>query len=276
MPDDLLDQIREINPLPDDLEAPALASLPALRELEARPRARRRTRSTRTTLLKRGAIALPVAGIVLGLALLGQGGAGQFDVAAAVYEATTAGNGIHYMLLEADAEGGSRHIRYQRWSTTDPLRERSVQTEGSRTVVELVDAGRYDFAWATAHANKVYRTDRAERVSTWDPVRAIQRAYRAGQLRVLGKIELGARAAYRTQILPIAGASGTVIVDAHTFMPIEMIYRGHDAPASAPPILVIHVRSYKQLPVTKANLALLGVAHHPGARVVEVARQSPR
>jgi hypothetical protein len=97
-------------------------------------------------------------------------------------------------------------------------------------------------------------------------VRVIQQAYHAGTLHVLGKTTVGARAAYRTQVFSAHGASGPiVIVDAHTFMPIEMIYRG---PHSGTPILVIHVRSYGELPATQANLAMVSLAHHPGAHVV--------
>ena len=94
----------------------------------------------------------------------------------------------------------------------------------------------------------------------------IQRAYRAGRLHVLGKTTVGARSAYRTQVVSGHGASGPiVIVDAHTFAPIEMIYRD---PRSSAPTLVLHVRSYEQLPATHANLAMVRLAHHTGAHVV--------
>ncbi len=64
-----------------------------------------------------------------------------------------------------------------------------------------------------------------------------------------------------------------LVLDARTFMPIEMIYQ---RPGGGPPTLVVHVRSYEELPATKANLALVRLAHHAGARVVEVKRQVPR
>jgi hypothetical protein len=262
---DLLDQISAINPLPEDLPAPPIASLPALHERPARPRPAR----ARSAFPKRAALALPIAAAVLGLALLGRGGGGgQFDVAAAVYRATIAGNGVHYMFLEGEA--GPVRIRYQRWSATDPRRERDVIAERAR-IVELVSGGVLESAWSTEHSQEILRTrSSVPLLNNWDPVRVIQEAYRAGRLRVLGKTTVGARAAYRAEVLSPHGSAGpTVIVDAHTFMPIEMIYH---RPGGGPPTLVVHVRSYEELPATKANLALLMLARHASARVVNVTR----
>ena len=109
-------------------------------------------------------------------------------------------------------------------------------------------------------------------ISKWDPVRTIQDAYRAGRLHVVGKTAVGARAAYITKILPLRGNAGTtVIVDAHTFMPVEMIYR---RPGGGPPTLVMHVRSYEELAPTEANVTLVGLAQHPGAQVVTLKRST--
>ena len=261
MPTDLLDQISAINPLPEDVAAPPMPTLPERDALPGRGGPPRPTR-VRRGFPKRALLALPIAAVVLGLALLGRGGGG-FDVAAAVYRATLAGNGVHYMFLEGDA--GPVTIRYRRWSTTDPLRERSVQANGPHTV-ELVSGGGVESAWSTEHRREILRVHRSAPVSRWDPVLVIQQAYRAGRLQVLGKTTVGARAAYRTQVRSAHGDSGPiVIVDAHTFMPIEMIYRG---PHSSAPTLVVHVRSYEELPETSANLALVRLAHHAGAHVV--------
>jgi hypothetical protein len=271
MQTDLLDQISAINPLPQDLPAPPIASFPALRERDARPWPR--SARARSRFPKRAALVLPVVAAVLALALLGQGGGGgQFDVAAAVYKATIAGNGVHYMFLEGEA--GPVRIRYQRWGTTDPLRERSVLADPSQTV-ELVSAGGFESAWSTEHSREIQRVHGSAPVSKWDPVRVIQQAYRAGLLHVLGKTTVGARAAYRAEVVsPHGGNAGPiVIVDAHTFMPIEMIYR---RPGGGLPTLVLRVHSYEQLPATNANLALLKLAHHAGARVVWVTRQAGR
>jgi hypothetical protein len=269
MQTDLLDQISAINPLPEDLPAPPMASLPALCGRDAWPRPAR----ARSAFPKRAALALPIAVAVLGFALLGHGGDGQFDVAAAVYKATIAGNGVHHMFLEGEA--GPVRIRYQRWSATDPLRERDVIVERSR-IVELASGGGFESAWSTEHARKILRVHgSASLLNDWDPVRVIQDAYRAGRLHVLGKTTVGARAAYRAEILSSHGdATGPiVIVDAHTFMPIEMVYH---RPGGGSPTLVIHVRSYEELPKTKANLALVRLAHHASARVVNITRRAGR
>ena len=269
MQNDLLDQISAINPLPEDLPAPPIASLPPLDRPEPNTEPRRPPRR-RSVFLKRGALALPVAAVVLALALLGQGGGSQFDVAAAVYKATIAGNGVHYMYLVGEGQGVT--TRFQRWSTTDPFREREVIVTKGRTV-ELVSGGGIESAWATEHAHKVLRVHGSAPISKWDPVRTIQDAYRAGRLHVVGKTAVGARAAYITKILPLRGNEGTtVIVDAHTFMPVEMIYR---RPTDGAQLLVIHVLSYEEMPPTPANLTLIGLAHHPGARVVMVKRPAP-
>ncbi|HTC59118.1 MAG TPA: hypothetical protein VK691_03260 [Solirubrobacteraceae bacterium] len=271
MQTDLLDQIGVIDPLPEDLPAPPIASLLALRERDASP-ARPRPARVRSAFPKRAALALPIAAALLGLALLGRGGDGQFDVAAAVYKATIAGNGVHYMFLEGEA--GPVRIRYRRWSTTDPLRERDVIAERSR-IVELVSGGGFESDWSTEHSRKILRVhSSAPLLNKWDPVRVIQEAYRAGRLHVLGKTTVGARAAYRAEILSSHGnATGPiVIVDAHTYMPIEMIYHGR----GGSPTLVVHVRSYEEQPATKANLALMRLTHHAGARVVNVTRSARR
>lgn len=272
MQTDLLEQISAINPLPEDLPAPPIDSLPAMRERDERP-ARTRPARARSAFPKRAALALPVAAAVLALVLFGQGGGSQFDVAAAVYKATIAGNGIHYMFLEGEA--GRVRIRYQRWSATDPLRERSVLARRGR-IVELVSGGGLESAWSTEHPHQILRVNGSAPVSKWDPVRVIQEAYRAGRLRVLGKTTVGAHAAYRTEVLSPRGKAepgATVIVDAHTFMPIEMIYH---RPGGGPPTLVLRVRSYGELPATKANLGLLSLADRADARVVYVTRQSGR
>jgi len=269
MQTDLLDQISAINPLPEDLPAPPIEGLQSREERApgSAPHARARTRPR---FPKRVALALPVAAVVVALALLGQGGGSQFDVAAAVYKATIAGNGVHYMYLEG--EGAGVTTRYQRWSTTDPFRERDVIDTDGR-IVELVSGEGIESAWATEHARKVLRVHGSAPISKWDPVRVIQQAYRAGRLHVVGKTAVGAHAAYVTHILPLPGNAGTtVIVDAHTFMPIEMIYR---KPTGGPPLLVMHVLAYKELPLTSQNLALVKLAHHPGARVVMTKRPSP-
>jgi hypothetical protein len=268
MQTDMLDQISAINPLPEDLPAPPIASFPALLERDARP-ARPRPARARSAFPKRAALALPIVAAVLGLALLGQGGGRQFDVAAAIYKATIAGNGVHYMFLEGEA--GPVRIRYQRWRTTDPLRERDVIARRG-LIVELASGGGLESDWSTEHSRKILRAhSSAPLLNNWDPVRVIQQAYRAGRLHVLGKTTVGARAAYRAEVLSLRGGSAgpTVIVDAHTFMPIEMIY---GRPGGGSPTLVVHVRSYQELPASKANLALLTLAQHAGARVVNVTR----
>ena len=266
MQTDLLDQIRAIDPLPEDVQAPPLEALLAGRERGTRDR----TVSSGPlglVLRRRNLLVLPLAAAIFALALLGEGGSPHFDVAAAVYRATIAGSGVQYMLLEGEA--GSHGIRYERWSTTDPVRERAVLTERARTV-ELVNGVGLGSAWSSAEPHRILRVHHSTPVSRWDPVRLIQQAYRAGRLRVLGKTHLGTRAAYRAEVLPLSpGSSTIVIVDAHTYTPIEMLYYGHDAAHGAAPILVVHVLSYEQLPATVANLALLQIAHHGGARVVE-------
>jgi len=270
MQTDLLDQITEINPLPEDLPAPPIEALPALdapdpREV-ARPAAKAHPRFP-----KRVALALPVAAVVVILALLGQGGGSQFDVAAAVYNATLAGNGVHYMYLEGHGSGVT--TSYQRWSTTHPRSERAlIDTDGH--VTELASGGGFESAWSTEHARTIFHGRGSAPVSKWDPVRIIQQAYSAGRLRVLGKTAVGTHAAYRAIVTSPHGETGTsVIVDAHSFMPIELIYH---RPGGGPPTLVIHVRSYEELPPTSANLALLRIAPHPGARYVTVVPQHSR
>jgi hypothetical protein len=64
-----------------------------------------------------------------------------------------------------------------------------------------------------------------------------------------------------------------MIVDAHTFTPIEMIYH---RPSGAAPTLVVLARSYEELPATKTNLGLVRLTHHTSARIVNVKGQAER
>jgi hypothetical protein len=266
MKTDPLEEIRAINPLPEDLPAPPIVSLPALNDRPARPRPAR----ARFVLPKRAVLALPIAAVVIALVLIGQGGR-RFDVAAAMYRATIAGKGVHYMFLEGEQDGF--RIRYRHWTATDPLRERILIDEREHTA-ELVSGGGSESAWSTGHPHKILRVRGSAPVSKWDPVRVIQQAYRAGRLHVFGRTTLGGRAVYRARVTSPHGATGpTVIVDAHTFMPIEMIYR---RPSGGPPTLVMHVRAYEELPASKANLALVRLAPHPGAHVLNIRRAGGR
>jgi hypothetical protein len=271
MTNDLLEHIHAIDPVPEDVQAPPLEQL--LPDRDRRPAGELGFgRHGRALLLRRrNLLALPIAGAILALALLGAQGRRQFDVAAAVYKATLVG-GVHYMFLE----GESGHIRIieQRWTASDPLREREIIGKRGQTV-ELVSGGGFETAWSNSRPRKILRVRGSAPVSNWDPVRVIQQAYRAGRLRVLGKTTLEGHAAYRAEVVSADGrASGPiVIVDAHTYMPLEMLY-GNTSHGS--PLLVVHVRSYEELPATNANVALLKIAHHAGAHDVTVKREQPR
>ena len=77
MPTDLLDQISAINPLPEDVTAPPIASLPTLPAPPGSDPSPGPTRA-RSPFPRRTLLAAPIAAVVLGLALLGRGG-GRFD-----------------------------------------------------------------------------------------------------------------------------------------------------------------------------------------------------
>ena len=270
MQTDLLDQIRAIDPLPEDLPAPPIALFPRCANATRVPRVRAPLASApRSPSAPRSRCRSPprcsVSRCSAGAATASSTSLPPSTRRRSPETAFTTCSSKAKRALSGFAIGaGARPIRCANGPSSPNARESSnwsAVAASSRTGLPNI-RGRSCAYTARRLLNK------------WDPVRVIQEAYRAGRLHVLGKTTVGARAAYRAEILSSHGnATGPiVIVDAHTYMPIEMIYHGR----GGSPTLVVHVRSYEELPATKANLALMRLTHHAGARVVNVTRSAGR
>ena len=228
---------------------------------------------------------MPVAviAVLLVFALRG-GGGGQFDVAAAVYRAIAPGHGVRYVVTDQESEidGKRTSLHVQRWSTSDPAAERSVSLERrnygrerSVLVEGAIAPGGTWSSWWSGRPGVIEHT-KATGVAR-DEVAILRDAYRSGRLRVLAKTRLDGRAVYRLQVVPPRTGPAArsrqipnvLIVDARTFVPVEDINYSRGPHGTLRPTFVMHYRTFEELPPTPANLALVKLAAHPGAQVVQ-------
>ena len=286
---DTIDYLRRVNPVPEDPPAPPIGPLLARRERELSDPGRAGARSARRSAAwpsrRRRVLALaPVALACVLLAFALRGGGGQFDVAAAVYRAIAPGHGVRYVVTdeESESDGKRTFLHVQRWSTSDPASERSVSRERrnygrerSVLVEGAIAPGGTWSSWWSGRPGVIEHT-RATGVAR-DEVAIIRDAYRTGRLRVLAKTRLEGRAVYRLQVVPPRTGPAArsrqipnvLIVDASTFVPVEDINYGHGPHGTLVPTFVLHYRTFVELPPTPANLALVKLAAHPGAQVVQ-------
>ena len=285
---DTIDSLRRVNPVPQDPPAPPIGPLLVLREREpsdsARGRAPRRPAAwppSRRRVFALVPIALACA--LLAFALRG-GGGGQFDVAAAVYRAITPGHGVRYVVTDQESEidGKRTLLHVQRWSTSDPPSERSVSLErrnyGRERSVRVEAAIAPGGTWSSWWSGRPGVIEHTQATGTLkDEVAVLRAAYRAGRLRVLEKTELNGRSIYRLRVIPPRTGPGArnratptdLLVDASTFVPIEVIDYARGPHGRLLPTFVLHYRTFVELPATPANLALVKLAAHPGAKVVQ-------
>ncbi len=282
---DTIDSLRRVNPVPVDPPAPPIAPLLARRERELSDPGRAGGRSAPWPPSRRCVLALAPIGLACALLVFAlRGGGGQFDVAAAVYRAITPGPGVRYIVTdqESDIDGKRTLLHVQRWSTGDPPSERSISLErrnyGRERSVRVEAAIAPGATWSSWWSGRPGVIEHTRATGTQrDEVAVLRTAYRSGRLRVLEKTELGSRTIYRLQVVPPRTGPGArnrstptdVLVDATTFVPIEVIDYSHGPHGRLLPTFVIHYRTFAELPATLSNLAMLKLAAHPGAHVVE-------
>ena len=286
---EMIDSLRRVNPVPEDPPAPPIGPLLALREREFSDPGRASGRSARRRSAwspshLRVLVLLPIALACVLLAFALHGGGGQFDVAAAVDRAITPGHGVRYVVTdqESDIDGKRTLLHVQRWSTSDPPSERSVSLERrnyGRERSVLVEAaiapGSTWSSWWSGRPGVIEHTKATGILR--DEVAIIRAAYRAGRLRLLEKTRLDGRAVYRLQVIPPRSGPGNhyratptdLLVDASTFVPIEVIDYARGSHGRLLPTFVMRYETFVELPATPSNLAMLKLAAHPGARVVE-------
>ncbi len=287
MSSDVIDLIRDANPLPQELPSPPMSErLSARGRRESPPPAHRAANPHARRPLARplavGAAALLAA--VVALALVGLPGGGRIDVAAAIYRALGPSSGVLYVVDEQEAPGKGFRLLERRWRTVDPPRERSVivqntvQPSGrhvSWSGESAIPAGGTWSTWSTAHPSLVEVT-RARGILVSDDMSVLRAAYRAGRLHVAGRTRVAGRLVYRARVTPPRGRDGkaepdnVVLFDARTFVPVEMIDYGRSRHGGAPvPTYIVRWKVFEDLPATSDNLRLLVLRPHPGTRVRE-------
>ncbi|HEX5307743.1 MAG TPA: hypothetical protein VFW38_01540 [Solirubrobacteraceae bacterium] len=224
-------------------------------------------------------LALAVLFAVLGFALAGGDGGGQFDVAAAVYRAIAPGTGVRYVVTEQEEPSGRYHDRiyFQRWSAREPQRERVIVHEQRNYGREhswwgesAVTVGGASWDWGSNEPDVILRQKGVAIAK--DELETIRAAYRSGLLRLIGKTRLEGREVYRLRALrphtKVHEAPNELLVDAKTFSPVEAIDYARGPRGRLQPVFVMRYRVFEELPATPANLAKLNMAPHPGTWIV--------
>jgi hypothetical protein len=247
-------------------------------QLRCGVRARRKPGSVRgwhisTRILGLAALSLVATGLLLGVALIGGGGGGQFDVAAAVYRAIRPGGGVRYVVTEQEVgfDGKSSRNRVERWSTVNPQREhtiwreqRSYGRERSWLDESSIKVGGTSWDWSSNQPGVMLRMKGTAILK--DQLEEIRSAYRSGLLRPVEETTLDGRKVYRLRA-NAGGGPNELFVDAKTFVPVEEIEH-IGGPHGHQTVFVLRYRVFKELPATPTNLAKLNMAPHPGTRII--------
>jgi hypothetical protein len=287
----VIERLRRVNPLPRDPDSPPIA--PLLEQLDQSVRSLhdqilpapppRHRAHARRPLAFAGAAACGIA--LGGFALTAiPGGGGAFNAAAAMYSALAPGSGVLHMARVTERTIGSQAAttsREQMWTAQNPRRMRLVMTSPEGEVLEssLNTAPLKLLQWSQSQPDVVKQSVPSGVETTESSPAAILRGlYAKGQLTVAGKTSLDGRAAWRLEVHPSTPTptlngqqlpNPTLLVDAETFVPLEMVDEFVVDEHGAPELAVQKERytEYQELPATPRSEALLQLAEHSGAHV---------
>lgn len=290
---DSIEQIRRANPEPAEPRTPPIEPLLARLDLTVRSledsmppaaRATSRRRTARRTGLSVAALATLA---IVAIMVFGRSGSGGPDVAAAIERAITPGPGVLHIVTESETlEAGkvTTSSHEEIWSAQNPRRLRlkrvghysgeTIETEGAVISTNPPRA----LSWMSG-TDVIQESRRPLDQSEQSPVSWLRQAYGQGRLKLLGSGELHGRSVWRLSVQRAAGQPSeileghelpdpTVIVDAQTFVPVELTTPSVGS-STAHPVLqasITRYLTYEELPATSANLALLNLAPHPGAK----------
>jgi hypothetical protein len=276
---DVIERLRRINPVPDELAPPPIA--PLLGPLEDQPRGRVATRPWRRRNLVLGSTA--VGGIAAALiVLLAAPGGGTTNVLAAMYQATTPGSGVLHMntLTETIVGGQTTSSREQLWSEQNPRRLHLVIANSEETIESALTTRPLGLLqWAQSTPDVIKQSvptgiSDAEQTS----VTILREFYSKGELTVVGKSTVDGQPAWLLEVHPAEAQPALngqpvpnpmVLVNASTFVPLEFTDSSVTSQHGTPELMVtkVHYLAYEELPPNPQDEALLQLAQHPGASV---------
>ncbi len=282
----LMDDLRGIDPLPAAAEPPPLMDMLERLDLTARPlhgelHPRRPARAPRVAF---AGAAVAGAGVVAALALIDVGG-GRLDVAQAILRATEPGSGVVHMSIVTERTVGSSTSTTSReiWTAQDPRRMRTINRDPEGTLEgSLTTAPMRHLRWSSSQPTVIEQSapanvERSEESAT----QIIHRLIAEGHATVTGRTTYEGREAWQLDIHPQPAPGSfqgrqlpdpTLIVDAHTYAPLELSSRFVVEEEKGKPELAEQrerYTAYEELPATPQDEALLQLAPHPGAHVVQ-------
>ncbi len=290
MTDQLLDDLRGIDPLPHGFEPPSLTTMHERLDLSIRPLdaplareprpGHRRHPTPRVTL---AGAALAGAAVAVTLALTNLGG-GRLDVAAAALRATEPGPGVVHMRIVSELTVGTGgHLTTSTreiWTAQSPRRIRSVQTgSGETREGALTTAPVRSLTWSSTAPGVIKESvPQGVLLKEDSPVRVIHDLIAEGAATATGKTTYEGREAWQLRIHPqtapplfegVQLPDPTLLVDATSFAPLELIEHFVTSENGKPELAEQRERyvEYAELPADAQHEALLELAPHPGARI---------
>lgn len=284
---DLLERLSRINPVPYEPPAPPIA--PLLERLDGAPQRHERRRRV----LRRDRVRRPLRALALGAAgagavgvalliLLGSSGPASFNVAAAMYKATTPGSGVlHMSTLTENIVGAHTNVIHDEfWSEQNPRRIRIIiSIDGGELESALTTSPMKLLQWSKEEPDVITQSVPTGIATTeQSAVQILRELVRKGEITEAGKTTFHGQPAYLLEVHPqyhVPTLNGqplpnpTVVVDASTFVPLESTSYSVSSEHGTPELMTSrnHYLAYEELPPNEQDEALLGLAQHPGASI---------
>ncbi len=293
---DTIQQVRSVDPVPIDPAAPPVADLIDRLDLSVRSLDdvfnSNQTRPEHRSIVPRLAAGAVVAtGAIVAIVSLTGGPSGSgVSVTTAFARAITPHGGVLHMVIDSENVVGG-HVTNtnhgELWTAQNPRRLRSRNTFKSGGEASVSEGAIVSLrpprtqSWLASDPGTIHESVQPIDGEEQTPTAYLRKAYQEGRLKVVGKEEIEGRSVWRLSVLPDATKTPqtlngtpipnpTVTVDASSFVPLENVIYSVTSTDGKPSLETTKVRyrGYEELPASPANLALLKLASHPGAKIV--------